>query len=269
MILYKGGEDIPVRTFNSSTVYCNGSTHKTHSWGDVTVIAQESRYYTKTNDNKTYKYFIVQFGDGTKVQASMSHIKQGKVKNPNKPSISEVGYEGQGMWLATKNGEKTKEYKLWERMLHRCYGKSHIERCPTYKEVVVDVSWLCFQNFCDDILHLKGYKEWKENKLKNAWQLDKDIKIKGNKIYSKYKCMFIPQKENLSRYNKKQSITGLTYIATRLSNGHTEEFVNQSEFADKYNLNIVTLCRCCGGRQKTTGGWKIEVKGAIIYDRRK
>jgi hypothetical protein len=261
MILYEGGEDIPIRGFNSSKVYYTGSRHKTSQWGIVTIVAQENRYYTAYNKGtpcKSYIYFIVQFEDETKVQARMGYIKEGLVKNPNSPNVYSVGFAGQGEYTSKTH---PKEYAIWERMLERCYSEKRHKNQPTYKDCTVDERWYNFQNFCEDIIYLDRYKDWKsDNNKRNKYELDKDIKIKGNKVYSKNTCSFVSQHSNKGRYNKKQPLTGLTYIGTRISDNFTEEFINQTEFADKYHLNKVYVCRCCNNKLKTTGGWKFSTK---------
>jgi len=45
-------------------------------------------------------------------------------------------------------------------------------------------------NFIEDVSQMKGYG------LKE-WQLDKDILHKGNQLYSKYTCCFVPFEVNL------------------------------------------------------------------------
>ena len=85
-------------------------------------------------------------------------------------------------------------YRRWLDMLRRCYDPKAINKRPTYKDCLVTPEWLLFSNF----------KKWM---LKQDWKnkdLDKDLLIKNNKIYSSYTCMFIPQEVNkvlLSRDN--------------------------------------------------------------------
>jgi hypothetical protein len=263
MILYEGGEDIPTKT-NSSTAYCNGSTYKTNNCGVITIIAQEAKYYfgySRGNKHKSYKYFIVEFEDGTKVQAENSNIRRGDVRNPNKVFVWDVGFSGQGKWKIKMGGKITKEYNLWLSMLRRCYSEEYHLMHPTYKDCTVAERWHNFQNFCEDIQHLEGHSLWKASNTKvNEYDLDKDIKADGNKAYSKEKCKFVSHKENCARYNKKQTVTGLTYVGTRLWDNYQEEFTNQSEFAEKHNLDRHKVNMCCNEKLKETGGWKIEIK---------
>jgi hypothetical protein len=256
MILYTGGEDIPIRAYNSNKVYYNGSTWDTHSWGRITVLAQVDKYYVRPTGEKHYRFFIVEFEEGTKVVTEYSPIKNKQVKNPNIPSVYNKGCVGQGPHVGFINGINTKEYDTWYSMLQRCYSEQALLKRPSYRGCTVSKRWLNFQFFCADVQRLKNYKIWKTNKIPLAWQLDKDTKVKGNKIYSKETCVFITIQENIVD----SAVTGLTYLATRLSDGHTEEFTNQSEFARKYKLQRRTVCACIHGEKASTGGWTFEIK---------
>jgi hypothetical protein len=257
MKLYKGDIDIKLREHNTSKTYHTGSQHGNGLNSKVTVRGQENRYHLTIKGTKLYKYFIVQFDDNTKVQTSASTINAGKVKNPNQPSVYGVGFHGQGIHKAYINKKPTKEYIVWKGMLQRCYcTKIHIN-FPTYKGVTVHKRWHNFQLFCEDIQHLENYNEWHES---TKFELDKDIKINGNKVYSKETCMFTTSTANSARLNKKQNITGLTYIGTRIEDGHKEEFTNQTEFAEKHTLHKSCINHCILGVQKTTGGWTFEIK---------
>ena len=64
-------------------------------------------------------------------------------------------------------------------------------KTPSYKDCEVCEEWHNFQNFAK--WYDENYYEVKGEKT----QIDKDILIKGNKIYSPDKCLFVPQKINL------------------------------------------------------------------------
>jgi hypothetical protein len=137
-----------------------------------------------------------------------------------------------------------------------------------YENVLIDKSWYCFQNFCEDILKLDGYESWKNDNNKiNKWQLDKDILCeKFNiypKIYSKNTCKFVLNTDNNSEMHnrtRQNYLTGLEYIATRLSDFYTEEFTNQSEFARKWGLNQSKVWRCINNKAKQHKGWTFRIK---------
>ncbi len=91
---------------------------------------------------------------------------------------------------ATLNGKITKEYDLWHAMLKRCYSKPYLEKKPTY--IGCSVS--------DTFKYYHLFHAWCQTQIgfgKEGYQLDKDLLIKGNKLYSEDTCVFIPKSLNL------------------------------------------------------------------------
>lgn len=123
----------------------------------------------------------------------MGHLRRNLVKNPYNKSVYGIGYVGVGETPTTENGRSTRVYRLWSDMLRRCYsGES---KYPTYSDCSVDESWHCFQTFASDIKSIEGYELWLKD---HNYQLDKDVKVEGNRLYSKDTCMFITFQENQS-----------------------------------------------------------------------
>ena len=108
-----------------------------------------------------------------------------------KPSVYGVGYLGGNLELKTSyNGKKCPIYNAWLRMLERCYSKKLHERFPSYIGCEVSDYFKNFSNFY----------EWCQDQLGfncDDYELDKDLLIKGNKIYSESTCVFIPSEINL------------------------------------------------------------------------
>lgn len=88
--------------------------------------------------------------------------------------------------VATRiKGKQTKEYILWSGMLQRCYSKPNLEKQPTY--IGCSVS--------DNFKYYHLFHAWCQIQIgfgKEGYQLDKDLLIKGNKLYSEHTCVFIP-----------------------------------------------------------------------------
>jgi hypothetical protein len=78
---------------------------------------------------------------------------------------------------ATLNGKMTKEYDLWHAMLKRCYSKPYLEKQPTYIGCSVSDTFLYYHLFYNWCQTQVGFG-------KEGYQLDKDLLIKGNKLYS-------------------------------------------------------------------------------------
>lgn len=73
-------------------------------------------------------------------------------------------------------------YRKWHSMLARCYSNSVLSIRPTYEGCTVCSEWFVFSRF----------SKWYEENYIEGFDLDKDIKIKGNKIYSPDACLFVP-----------------------------------------------------------------------------
>lgn len=248
---------------NNGSVYYDGSKWMSNNCGEFTVVGKINRYCLD-NGRKKYPYYLCQFDDGTMVEVHSIAIHNGNVKNPNFPSVFGVGYIGDGEWKSclTIDGKSklTREYITWSGMIERCYDKSgYQQKFPTYKECVVDERWHSFQNFCNDICLLENYHQWKNN---DGWELDKDIKVKGNKLYSKDTCIFVLRRDNtieMIQRTIKDKLTGLTYIGISPS-GEVYEFENQIGFAREFELSQNGVNNCINNKQKIHKGWTFKVK---------
>jgi len=116
-------------------------------------------------------------------------IKKGQVENPYHPSIFGIGHLGEGMYSQPRRDGVEAIYKIWCGILNRCYGaKFHSKH--TYEDVVLCKDWCNFPNFT------KWYEENFRPEIMEGWHLDKDILIKGNKVYSPENCTFVPKEIN-------------------------------------------------------------------------
>jgi len=75
-------------------------------------------------------------------------------------------------------------------MIQRCYDEKLHEVESTYSECEVCAEWLSFSTFYD--WFKENYYELENERI----QLDKDILIKNNKIYSPDTCCFVPHTIN-------------------------------------------------------------------------
>jgi len=87
-------------------------------------------------------------------------------------------------------GKPIKEYQLWKGMLQRCFDEKCKQKYPTYEGVSCSKDWLSMTKFTEDVSQMRGHGLI-------GWCLDKDILQKGNKLYSKDTCCFVPQEVNL------------------------------------------------------------------------
>lgn len=128
--------------------------------------------------------------DWTFEHARYDSFKNGNIKCPYEPRIYGVGYSGEGEYKMSENGKNTDEYIIWHGMLMRCYDPEFYEEYPTYKNCKVEEYLLNFQHMC----------KWLESNYYEVpgerMHLDKDILHKGNKVYSRDTCIFVPQRIN-------------------------------------------------------------------------
>ena len=123
------------------------------------------------------------------VKSRYSHFKNGDIKCPYERRFYNVGFMGKGIYKDDNNNKKC--FHVWTDMLRRCYdvnGK-YYDRYGAIGCRVCE-EWLCFQNFAE--WYYNNYYEI-DNKVMN---LDKDILIKGNKIYLPKTCIFVPHDIN-------------------------------------------------------------------------
>lgn len=97
-----------------------------------------------------------------------------------------------------------KRYKkiknLWIDMLERCYsGREHFK---AYRDCEVSERWFKASNFYNDLRSMDNYE-----KLHEGWHLDKDILLKGNRLYSAETCCIVPNEVNCI-FNKAKGIRG-------------------------------------------------------------
>ena len=144
----------------------------------------------------SYNDIIIEFQDEYRIKVNTRYgdFKKGNVKNPYDKTTLNIGYIGVG-----KYSHKThkKIYEEWRQMFQRCYDPYEINKRPTYIDCIVCEEWHNFQN----------YAQWREENYYEAFNeimcLDKDILIKGNKIYSPQTCIFVPKRINILFTNRK------------------------------------------------------------------
>lgn len=77
-------------------------------------------------------------------------------------------------------------FLVWKNMLKRAYCKIERSRRPSYAGADVCAEWLKFSSF----------KGWMELQDWQGKQLDKDLLVPGNKIYSPETCCFVSREIN-------------------------------------------------------------------------
>lgn len=142
--------------------------------------------------------------------------------------------------------------KRWYNLIARCNNPNH----PRYKDygaagVRVDERWMSKENFLKDAPNLPGYDE--KRLLSGDLHLDKDIRIVGNKTYSKDTCSFVSQEDN-NRSKPSQMVP----FQARDPEGNVFKVTNQSEFARQHGLQQSTISDCLKGRIVKHKGWTFK-----------
>ena len=157
---------------------CVGVVCKSKSSGDFKVL--------KYNDKKNVE---IQFlNTGFKAVVELGSIRKGEVKDRYSPSVFGVGIIG-AKYPVSEGGIHTKDYVLWKSMLQRCYSTVYKKKYPTYEGCEVSDNFKSYEYFY----------EWCQNQFGfgvDGFELDKDLLVKGNKVYSEDSCVFLPQEIN-------------------------------------------------------------------------
>ena len=151
----------------------------------------------KIIEYNTVDNILIEFQDDYKfiTKGTYRFFKKGIIKNPYDKSVYGVGIVGEEKVVI--NGTVCKEYNLWHNMITRCYNQKLKEKHNTYVEC----------NCCKDWLYYPNFKKWyNENKWDSSlsFELDKDILIKNNKIYSPDTCLLVDHRINCLILNNKK-----------------------------------------------------------------
>lgn len=207
-----------------------GDVFETLNYGTLEVI-EYGGYETVTVRFKRTGYT-------TKTRSA--DIRSGRVKDYLKPSVAGVGYTGVGPYSKTKT---PKAYQVWQSMLARCYNTNNIGYRSSYRDCSVVPEWHNLQNF----------SAWFYNNYIEGYQLDKDIKIAGNKVYGPSTCMFVSQEDNVMHATGTlKEVYGL-----QDSSGNIHTFSKQAAFCTLHNLNPGALSKVIRGFRKSHKGWTL------------
>lgn len=149
-------------------------TYQSNNFGEFKIVEYINCYNVK-----------VEFtGTGYQTSTRSGDIINGEVKDKALPNVYGVGFVGSGNYKPSVNGNHTKQYRAWKNMMCRCYyhaNKKYYGDCSVVKE------WHNFQVFA----------KWFDENYTKGLHLDKDIKIKGNKVYGPDYCLFVTRIENI------------------------------------------------------------------------
>jgi hypothetical protein len=154
-----------------------GQIFPTNYSGNIKIIE-----YTDANN------VIVEFlRSGARKKTTWWYIKNGEVRYRAMPRFNNYGKPfiiGYGEYKPVTHIEA---YTAWTSMIKRRYNPNRLTRNPTYNGCKITEEWLNFQNFA----------RWFMSQVRgNAYQLDKDILCKHNKVYGPQYCCLVPAQIN-------------------------------------------------------------------------
>lgn len=213
-----------------------GMTHETNHCGMLTIIE-----YTGT------AAVTVMFEDPKyETTTTASNIRKGQVKNRMMPSVFGVGFLGVGPHKSKHKGFKTAAYSCWLSILERCYCEKRLEIYPAYRGCSVSPVWHNFQKFA----------AWYEDNYPTDggdYDLDKDIKVQGNRIYSPDTCMFVTGQENQAERNVRVCSKKGKFLSP---DGEVFAVVNIRAFCREKGLHQSYMSRIANGKLQQYKGWK-------------
>lgn len=172
------------------------------------------------------------------------YFKNSTLKCPYEPRIYGVGYIGEGKYCLKYN---RKLFDTWSGMLQRCYSEKYQLKKPSYIGCEVKEYWFNLQNFG------KWYEENYYEIEGQQIHLDKDILVKGNKIYSPSTCIFVPERIN-SLFTKCDKVRGNLPMGV-IEDGKTHHF----------RARCSTLDNNCKLKRVELGSYKTPQEAFIHY----
>lgn len=184
---------------------------------------------------------IVEFQDDwkAKVHTRYQCFKVGGVYNPYDKNVCGVGITGD-IYPSTN----TKEYSTWQGILHRSFDEEVKNEHFTYQDVTCCKDWLYYPNFYEWLHNQPNFDQWLTGE---RWAIDKDILVKGNKIYSPDTCCLVPQRVN-------------QLFALPTKNSEYLLGVQKS-----YNKFIAEICKNDGSESRYIGTYNTEQEAFEAY----
>ena len=200
-----------------------------------------------SGDFKVLKYkdwvnVEIQFlNTGYETVTRFDHIRNGLIKDPYSQSVCGVGILG-AKYSSRVNGVLTKEYDLWCSMLKRCYSEGYKKKHQTYKDCEVSENFKSYEYFYEWCQKQIGFNN-------EGFELDKDLLVKGNKIYSESTCIFIPSEINL--------------LLTKCTTSRGEHLIGVCW--NKTKKAFVAQISRNNGKREHLGYFKTEIEAFIAY----
>lgn len=211
-----------------------GDIYQSNNYGSFEVIKKEpakSPKITVRFVNTGYTTIIKPFDCST-----------GSVMDKLVPKRFGVGFIGDGEYnYYDEGGQASLCGVKWKSMLERCYCPKYQKKHLSYVGCSVETNWHNFQTFAEWF-----YRTYPKDGC--YYELDKDYKIKGNKVYSEVTCMWLSKTKNISISKEK------TYRFYD-PNGVLFEITNLKQFCLGKDLIRELMGKVYNGKRKHHKGW--------------
>ncbi len=138
-------------------------------------------------------------------------------------------------------------YSKWRGMLKRCYDIKLKSKFPSYLNCTVCEEWKYFSNF----------KRWVDSQPNRNWkdcELDKDLLVEENKLYSPRTCVFITRQVN-------------QFLKDRAKD--RGEFLLGATYHSKHNKFYAYCNNPFSTKQEYLGSFNTEIDAYIAWKNRK
>ena len=213
-----------------------GRVFKTNNYGDVVVLE-----YNNARD-VTIKFL----NTGNIRKTGTPELRNGEIRDNEAFPIYKVGVMDIPNELR-RGQPHPREYSIWNGVRQRCYNENIRHLTPSYQGVEMSENFKKYSYF----------KEWCNKQVgfdQEGWQLDKDILVKGNKLYSEDTCCFVPPEINCLVL-KADRIRGKYPVGVYHDTSKT-----QKRFSARVSKN---------GKHKRFGSYKTPEEAFYVYKREK
>lgn len=214
---YKSCNDVTIKFINTGTVLVTNTTMIARgSVRDPSLkkvvgkrtTAKRCKFVGNTYSSNNYGDYVVEevvsYGKvkirflttGSVQEILTTQIHTGKIRDHSADKVltprmgnmvHKVGYNGGDRALIETN---FKTYQVWCSMLQRCYNPNTEYARRNYKDCEVSDYFKIFPQFLE-------WWKMKSDGISVDLQLDKDILVKGNRLYSETTCTLVPRDVNM------------------------------------------------------------------------
>ena len=177
-----------------------GSIYPSNNFGDFKVL-----------EIKNSREVLIEFvATGFRQIISKQAVTLGRAKDKLVPSVFGVGVIG-SKYPTKENGVLCREYKVWVRILERCFSDDYQRKYPTYKGCGLSENFKSYEYFYEWCNRQKGFC------YAPKWHLDKDL-LGGGNFYSEQTCIFLPSEVNVA-FTKSDAKRGSLPLGVHSKNG--------------------------------------------------